>query len=611
MERYTAQGTTTSYTVPDDAIGVDIVVRGGVGEDGDDGLYRPQVGGSPETASDYIEYPPGGTGGAGGLAIARLYDAAGESLTAEIGSDGSAGGNSPDAAGASGGAGNNNGGSGGTGGGSSRVIRDKTGSEIAVAGGGGGGGGGGGYNWIYNYTSVAAETGGGGGGGGGGAGGGGGSHGDSASRTVYEAGKQWHMDGVDGASAAGTGVGGDGGNGGNYMQGQGGDGSAGGTEIAGPVTPITESVSRKGAAVIFQPIYYPRGEPQTFTEPGATTYTPPDNTIALDVEAIGGQGSSGRDDGANGKYMDYIEFSGGSGGTGGRAVGRVPVADSSETFEVAVGSDASSGGNSPLGNAGNGNDGGGGGGGGSGITRTGDGTQLLVAGGGGGGGAAGGYYNGGTFFYEYPGGGGGGGSPGGAGGSSGGEGSFGTPSAGDDAAGTGPGGNGGGGGQWGGGGNGANGGTLLHSSVTAAKSGLIESTSTKSPQVTVTPLFTPSKPPANLSAVETPAHNVELEWDDRSNNESGFNIYRGTTEGDLSQITSVGPGTTAYTDTSVEAGQYFYAVTYFTDARESFQSNTAQVTIGGVVNVWTGSEWKQKPVMYFDGDKWEMSTDIR
>jgi len=72
----------------------------------------------------------------------------------------------------------------------------------------------------------------------------------------------------------------------------------------------------------------------------------------------------------------------------------------------------------------------------------------------------------------------------------------------------------------------------------------------------------------------------------------------------------VGPGTTAYTDTSVEPGQYFYAVTYFTDARESFQSNTAQVTIGGVVNVWTGSEWKQKPVMYFDGDKWEMSTDI-
>jgi len=607
MEQYTSQGTTTSYTVPDDAIGVDVVVRGGVGADGGDGLSRPQVGGSPETAADHIEYPPGGTGGAGGLAIARLYDVAGESLVAEIGSDGSTGGDSPDSAGASGGPGNNNGGNGGHGGGSSRVRYD--GTEVAIAGGGGGGGGGGGYNWIYTYPGVAFESGGGGGGGGGGAGGAGGTHGEAAPRTVYEAGRQWHVDGIDGTSAGGNGLGGDGGNGGNY-RGQGGDGTPGGTQIADSAIAITESTSRKGAAVIFQPIYYPRGEPQTFNTPGATTYTPPENTIALDVEAIGGQGSNGRDDGANGINMDYIEFSGGTGGQGGRAVGRIPVEDSVKTFEVAVGADASNGGSSPLGNAGSGRDGGGSGGGGSGVTRTADGTQLIIAGGGGGGGAAGGYYNGGYFFNESPGGGGGGGSPGGSGGSSGGRGTYDNPDPGDDAAGSGPGGNGGNGGSWGGGGSGADGGTLLHSSVTAAKSGLIRGTSTKQPQVTVTPLFTPSKPPTNLTAIETPEHNVELSWDDRSNNESGFNIYRGDTEGSLSKIGSVTEGTETFTDTTAEAGQYYYAVTYYTDTRESFQSNTVQITIGGTVHVWTGAEWEKKPTMYFDGDEWQLSTDV-
>jgi hypothetical protein len=28
------------------------------------------------------------------------------------------------------------------------------------------------------------------------------------------------------------------------------------------------------------------------------------------------------------------------------------------------------------------------------------------------------------------------------------------------------------------------------------------------------------------------------------------------------------------------------------------------------VHVWTGAEWEKKPTMYFDGDEWQLSTDV-
>lgn len=70
--------------------------------------------------------------------------------------------------------------------------------------------------------------------------------------------------------------------------------------------------------------------------------------------------------------------------------------------------------------------------------------------------------------------------------------------------------------------------------------------------------------PSSLTATVS-GGDIVLNWTDNSDEESGFYVYRatssGTVKGDYTQIANVSPGTTSYTDTTVNDGeQYHYRV---------------------------------------------------
>lgn len=588
-----AAGETGTYNVPDDAIAIDIIIRGGVGEDGDDGFERPAA----ENQSEYITYPPGGTGGAGGYAVARVYGVGGETLTGEVGVNGANGGSGP--AGDGGDPGSNTYGQGGRGAAPSRVT-DSSGTELVAAGGGGGGGGGGYYNWVADtYPKYPTREAGGCGGGGGGRGGAGGS-GYASGQTGDPDDPDWvWTPGDGGSSGSGSGVGGDGGSGGAPTT-SGGDGGNGGVASSPDTILLTESVSREGPHIEFRPLYYPRGEPQSFSPGQTTTYTPPENTRALDIDLRGGTGTDGDPSymkggpGAEG-YMQ----SGGNGGAGGHVLARVPIEQQQEQFRVDVGQNGAG---APGGQGDGGGDGGDGGTP-SALTRIRDDTEIAAGGGGGGGGGADTYVMSYSYrIYERDGAGGGGGVPGGQGGSGSGD-----ATAGSDAGGTGSiGGNGGNTES-----SGQAGATRTHSTLKPAKDGFVtDGTSTDGAEITITPVFNPDRPPANLTATPTGEGTVSLSWDDKSSSETQFNVYRGTSKGDLSKIGSTAANTTTYADSTVEVGTYYYAVTFVNDIRESPKSNTASATVGDLVNVWTGDAWEQKVLYYYDGNQWVAADNI-
>lgn len=64
-----------------------------------------------------------------------------------------------------------------------------------------------------------------------------------------------------------------------------------------------------------------------------------------------------------------------------------------------------------------------------------------------------------------------------------------------------------------------------------------------------------------------------LKWEDTSDNEEGFRIYRITSK-DTTKIAEVGPNVTTYTDKGASGGTC-YAVSAFNSAGESALSNTA------------------------------------
>ena len=66
---------------------------------------------------------------------------------------------------------------------------------------------------------------------------------------------------------------------------------------------------------------------------------------------------------------------------------------------------------------------------------------------------------------------------------------------------------------------------------------------------------------------------AHLKWEDTSDNEEGFRIYRITAK-DTTKIAEVGPNITLYIDTDALAGAC-YAVSAFNSAGESSPSNTA------------------------------------
>ena len=266
MPTYDTPNSQHSYTVPDEAIYLDITIRGGSGGNGGDG----------ENGA------PGGSGGAGGEVSASYDVSGGETLTINIGEDGGdgadndssvssipvgKGGHSPIGNGGDGAYGQYEfNATGGGGGAASSIVRDSDGAILGVAEGGGGGGG------TAEWGSAA------------GGGGGGGSRGGLGGGSPT---------GQDGQDAEGSGDGGDGGDGANT---QATDGQSGGTTTHSSLDNVSTGTSTAGPVVEITLAYPPAaptdlqatdvrateiditwtdpdGEPNTSPEDGYRVYT--------------------------------------------------------------------------------------------------------------------------------------------------------------------------------------------------------------------------------------------------------------------------------------------------------------------------------------------------
>jgi uncharacterized protein (TIGR02145 family) len=83
-----------------------------------------------------------------------------------------------------------------------------------------------------------------------------------------------------------------------------------------------------------------------------------------------------------------------------------------------------------------------------------------------------------------------------------------------------------------------------------------DNTSTTPPVVNVAPVV-----PSDLRITILSETNIKLNWDDNSNNETGFRIKRRTGSGSLEEVGNVGAGIQEYTDTNVtSAGSYSYKI---------------------------------------------------
>ncbi len=92
--------------------------------------------------------------------------------------------------------------------------------------------------------------------------------------------------------------------------------------------------------------------------------------------------------------------------------------------------------------------------------------------------------------------------------------------------------------------------------------------------------LTPPSAPSSLSATAASASQIDLSWTDSSLNESGFKIERKTESGGtFSQITTVAPNVTSYSDTGLSASTaYYYRVRAYNWIDNSGYSNEASAT---------------------------------
>jgi hypothetical protein len=88
----------------------------------------------------------------------------------------------------------------------------------------------------------------------------------------------------------------------------------------------------------------------------------------------------------------------------------------------------------------------------------------------------------------------------------------------------------------------------------------------------------PPQPPSNLRSTDSNAGAVTLAWNDNSDNETGFYLYRWDNSG-WSQIATLGANVTTYTDTDANCGQSRYRVSAYNVAGESAMSNEVAVAI--------------------------------
>jgi pimeloyl-ACP methyl ester carboxylesterase len=88
----------------------------------------------------------------------------------------------------------------------------------------------------------------------------------------------------------------------------------------------------------------------------------------------------------------------------------------------------------------------------------------------------------------------------------------------------------------------------------------------------------PPQPPSNLRSTDSNAGAVTLAWNDNSDNETGFYLYRWDNNG-WSRIATLGANVTTYTDTDPNCGQSRYRVSAYNVASESAMSNEVAVAI--------------------------------
>jgi titin len=90
--------------------------------------------------------------------------------------------------------------------------------------------------------------------------------------------------------------------------------------------------------------------------------------------------------------------------------------------------------------------------------------------------------------------------------------------------------------------------------------------------------------PTSLKAVKG-STGVDLTWMDKSDDETGFRVYRRkSTEITSTEISNLGPDTVAYTDTTAaEDTTYFYAVEAYNSVGSASSPNEAMITTGTVI----------------------------
>jgi titin len=88
--------------------------------------------------------------------------------------------------------------------------------------------------------------------------------------------------------------------------------------------------------------------------------------------------------------------------------------------------------------------------------------------------------------------------------------------------------------------------------------------------------------PSGLTATAASSSQINLSWDDNSDNESRFDIFRSTDGVNFAAIGQVGPNVTSFANTGLSANvTYFYRVRAANSAGNSGFSNTANATTGG------------------------------
>src|SRR5262249_23000397 len=92
---------------------------------------------------------------------------------------------------------------------------------------------------------------------------------------------------------------------------------------------------------------------------------------------------------------------------------------------------------------------------------------------------------------------------------------------------------------------------------------------------------TPSVPkaPMNLATAPVSSSQINLTWQDKSNNETGFKIFRSTDGTSFTQVGSVGANIKTYSDGGLLASTFYYYRVFATNAvGDSDASNTASAT---------------------------------